>query len=159
MASDPLIQILNKRISSNIADNTQPATAKPTQNFSEVLDSKRNEKLFEKLSEQMGGSKNEVKVTNASDIQINRLNTDVENQTNFDPKQKVMDIFASLNDNMTSMDDMIEVLSDPNIKLSRDQLLACQLFSTKASSFAELSSKLLQSVSSTITSLVNTNVG
>jgi hypothetical protein len=158
---DPLIGQLNQRISEQVIGKKPVDLGKPTQSFADVLDSKRtNNAVMEKLSEQLGDDKGSgLKVLSANDIKINRVDFDAEKNTNFDPKQKLMDLFGGLNEDMISLDASIEVLSDPNVKLNRRQLLAYQAGIGNMTINTELFSKMAQAVSQNLTTLLNTNIG
>lgn len=159
---DPLIKILNKRISNQIANQNQPAQNQPQKlNFADVLDSKRSNTMIEKMSEIITQEKgSEMQVHSASNIQINRLETDVEmSQSQSDPQNKIVDLFSSLNEDMLGLDASIEVLADPNVRLSRRQLLAYQAGIGHMTINTELFSKLAQATSQNLTTILNTNVG
>lgn len=156
---DVLINQLNERIAEQIISRKPADLGKPSTNFSDVLDSKRSSMVMQALTDQIAGEKDGMKVISANDIKINRVDFDAEKTTNFDPKQKMMDLFGGLNEDMVSLDASIEVLSDPNVKLSRRQLLAYQAGIGNMTINTELFSKMAQAVSQNLTTVLNTNVG
>jgi hypothetical protein len=111
--------------------------------------------------EQIRGSEtsNEASVLSADNIKINVNNAEMQTSSNFDPKKSFFDLFSTLNNDMLSLDASIEVLSDPNTKLSRRQLLAYQAGIGNITITTELFSKLAQSVSQNLNTLLQTNIG
>lgn len=180
---DKLIGELNKKVSDKIgkgqSDNSvQPGT--PSK-FSDVLTEKlstpkidstelvaqntsmtgksESEQMFMKLSEDLKGEeKNELRVISGENIQIQVAPGESMQQTNFDPGQRFMGIFEDLNSDMLSLDSAIEVLADPSTKLTKRQLLAYQAGIGNMTINADLFSRLAQSVSQNLNTLLNTQV-
>ena len=159
---DPLIGTLNQQVTNKISGNNalpNPGNGGATP-FADVLKSKQSDSVMEKLLDNIVDNRgNEPKVASAESIQINRLDTDVEKSTNFSPKQKVTELFSNINQDMGNMDSLIEVLSDPKSKLSRQEMLGCEFFMHKATMTVEMGSKGLQMLSQNINTVLNTNVG
>lgn len=156
---DALIAALNQRVSNKITQETPlPDAGRPAQSFSDVLDSKRSTLVMDKISSEFSAEKGDIKVLPASDIELANNNFDVQQTNDINPKQKITELFSGLNDNMNSLDASIEVLSDPNVKLSRRQLLAYQAGIGQLSIMTELSSKVIQSVSTAANQILSTNI-
>lgn len=158
---DPLISALNQQVTNKISGNQIASNPAPgATQFADVLKTKQSDVVMDKLMDNIiGGSGSEPKVASAESIQINRLDHDVEHTTNFSPKQKIGELFANINQDMGNMDSLIEVLSDPNSKLSRQELLGCEFFMHKATMTIEMGSKGLQMLSQNLNTVLNTNVG
>ena len=180
---DKLIGELNKKISDKIGksgtDNAvQPGT---TSKFSDMLTEKLSapkidstdltaqnttasgkspsEQMFIKLSEDMQSEeKNELKVFSGDGIQIKSAPGELVQSSNFDPKERFMGIFEDLNSDMLSLDSAIEVLADPSTKLTKRQLLAYQAGIGNMTINADLFSRLAQSVSQNLNTLLNTQI-
>lgn len=158
---DALISALNQRISNEIAKK-QPADAgiaTGKQSFAEILDSKSSEKVLDKITENMKQSGGDIKVIAADNIQVNPANLEIEKSSNFDAKGKVMELFSGLNDDLNNLDSAIEVLCDPGVKLSRRQLLAYQAGIGQFALTAEMSSKMVQAGTTSLQTILNTNIG
>lgn len=165
---DVIIKALNERIAQQIATKT-PSSGEgtPSSKFDMALNdaiSKRDNsshEMVQKLMEQIRGSEtsNEASVLSADNIKINVNNAEMQTSSNFDPKKSFFDLFSTLNNDMLSLDASIEVLSDPNTKLSRRQLLAYQAGIGNITITTELFSKLAQSVSQNLNTLLQTNIG
>lgn len=159
---DKLTQILNQRVAEKVAKSTvaSPDQMAPKKSFAEVLEAKqKGPELLEGLMNDMKGRPDDFQVQSGADIKVSFKNFDVEKSSSFDPKQKIGDIFGSLNEDMLSMDATIEVLADPGVKLSRRQLLAYQAGIGQMTINTDLFSKMAQSISQNLNTLLNTNVG
>lgn len=159
---DKLTKILNQRVAEKVARATQPTPDQmvPKKDFAEVLESKQNApQVLDGLLNDIKGKADDFQVQSGADIKVSFNNFDVEKSSDFDPKKKVADIFGSLNEDMLSMDSTIEVLADSNVKLSRRQLLAYQAGIGQMTINTELFSKMAQSISQNLNTILNTNVG
>jgi hypothetical protein len=158
---DALISQLNQRISTEVA-NKQPANVdlQPgKQSFAEILDNKSSTKMLDKITDQMKQGQSEIKVIAADNIQVNSANLEIEKSSNFSIKEKMMDMFSGLNDDMNSLESTIEVLSAPDTKLTRAEMLACQAGISQFSLTAEMTSKGFQAAVSSVQTILNTNIG
>jgi hypothetical protein len=165
---DVIIKALNERIAQQIATKTPSSSeGMPASKFDMALNDAINKRdnssheMVQKLMEQIRGSEtsNEASVLSADNIKINVNNAEMQTSSNFDPKKSFFDLFSTLNNDMLSLDASIEVLSDPNTKLSRRQLLAYQAGIGNITITTELFSKLAQSVSQNLNTLLQTNIG
>lgn len=159
---DKLTKILNQRVAEKVARSTvaTPDQLVPKKSFADVLDAKqKGPEVLDGLMNDIKGRADDYQVQSGADIKVSFKNFDVEKSSDFDPKKKVADIFGSLNEDMLSMDATIEVLADPNLKLSRRQLLAYQAGIGQMTINTELFSKMAQSVSQNLSTILNTNVG
>lgn len=122
---DQITKILNSRISNKIAQNQPgPDQLGKKVDFKEVLETKKSsmEDLVQSL---MNPDQKDVQVQSVEHIDMNLKSSELSMNT-ASPSEKGFDLFAKLNDDFNSMDMAIEVLSDPNIKLNKKQLLAYQ---------------------------------
>ena len=162
--TDMIIKKLNQKLAEKITQN-QPGLQESgqTSKFDQILTNKQNTSLMEKISESISGDSlnaDKMKTLPADDIQINIQSGDLAAQsTTFDGKKVVTDMFSTLNSDMVKMDSMIEVLSSSDTQLSRRQLLAYQASIGTLSINTELFSRLAQSVSQNLNTLLQTNVG
>ena len=160
---DKLTKLLNQRIASKVATGmpgVSPDAMPGKKNFAEVLESKQaSPQVLEGLLSDMKGRPDDYQVQSGADIKVSFNNFEVEKSSSFDPKNKIADIFSSLNEDMVGMDATIEVLADPNVKLSRRQLLAYQAGIGQMTINTELFSKMAQAISQNLNTILNTNVG
>lgn len=158
---DALISALNQRISNEVAKNKPADIGGVTgkQSFAEILDAKNSDKLLDKITDNMKQSGGDIKVIAADNIQVNPANLEIEKSSNFDAKGKVMELFSGLNDDLNNLDSAIEVLCDPGVKLSRRQLLAYQAGIGQFALTAEMSSKMVQAGTTSLQTILNTNIG
>lgn len=162
--TDMIIKKLNQKLAEKITQN-QPGLQESgqTSKFDQILTNKQNNNvMMEKLAESISGNDvtaNQTKTVSADDIQINIRSGDLSAQSTFDGKKVVTDMFSTLNNDMAKMDSMIEVLSSSDTKLSSRQLLAYQASIGTLSINTELFSRLAQSVSQNLNTLLQTNVG
>ena len=154
---DPLIKKLNQRIATKIANQNLPSQNPQTQklNFDEILQAKQND--APKI-EQIASNDSSMKAISADGIEIDMTNLSNDGTHEFSVKDRFMDLFGKMNQDMVSLDSSIEVLSDPNIKLSRRQLLAYQAGIGNMTINSELFSKLAQSVSQNLNTMLQTQV-
>lgn len=119
----------------------------------------QSDELFIKLSEEMKSEdKNEMNVVRGDGIKLQMTDGGSSQTSNFDVKQRVFGVFEDLNSDMLSLDSAIEVLADPSTKLTKRQLLAYQAGIGNMSINAELFSRLAQSVSQNLNTLLNTQI-
>ncbi len=161
--TDIIIKKLNQKLAEKITQN-QPGLQESgqTSKFDQILTNKQNNNVMEKIAESLAGedvTANQIKTVPADDIQINIQSGDLSAQSTFNGKKVVTDMFATLNNDMAKMDSMIEVLSSSDTQLSRRQLLAYQASIGTLSINTELFSRLAQSVSQNLNTLLQTNVG
>lgn len=160
---DPLVKKLNQRIASKVANQkTTPGVNAPGKlNFDDVLQAKRSDNTpsIEKMVSEMHETKGDMQVLSAEGIEVSMNEADMGASTNFNAKDKFFDIFSKMNQDMVSLDSSIEVLSDPNVKLSRRQLLAYQAGIGNMTINTELFSRMAQSVSKNLNTLLQTNIG
>lgn len=180
---DKLIGELNKKISDKIGKSggeNSITQGTPTK-FSEILSEKLSqpkientelqaqntstsgkspsEELFMKLSEDIAGEqKNDLQVISGDGIKITVAPGEGTQQSNFDMRDRFFGIFEDLNSDMLSLDSAIEVLADPSTKLTKRQLLAYQAGIGNMSINAELFSRLAQSVSQNLNTILNTQI-
>lgn len=158
---DKIIKHLNQKVTEKISQNNPLQNVSPQQNnFADVLESKRQSsgKFLENMITEMKGGGEEFQVQSGAHIQVSFQNFDVEKSSTFSPNTKLTDLFGSLNEDMLSMDSAIEVLSDPSVRLSRRQLFAVQAGIQHMSINTELFSRLAQSISQNLNTLLNTQV-
>jgi hypothetical protein len=160
---DPLISKLNQQISDKIKTQTAnvPGGNGAPSKFEQVLNDKRidDQKMnLDNLVNEPKGS--EMNTIAANDIQINTANAETgANGSHFDPKKKFFGVFEDLNSDMISLDSSLEVLSNPDIKLNKRQLLAYQAGIGNMTINSELFSRLAQTVAQNVNTLLQTNVG
>lgn len=161
--ADIIIKKLNEKLATKVSGNLPPAAETGQQSkFDQVLTNKQNTAVFEKLAESIAGDNiqaDQIKTQSAADIQINIQGGEFANQSTFDGKQTIANLFSTINSDMVKMDSMIEVLSSPDTKLSRRQLLAYQASIGTLTINTELFSRLAQAVSQNLNTLLQTNVG
>ncbi|MBF0104876.1 MAG: hypothetical protein HQM16_06070 [Deltaproteobacteria bacterium] len=165
--TDMIIKNLNSRFAEKIS-NTRPAVTPQgdfgggVSKFDQVLSEKRDNKLLDKLSatiidEQATGNKMEV--FKADDIKINIQEGEFAQTTTFDGKDIVSNLFSTINNDTSKMDSIIEVLSASDTKLSRRQLLAYQASIGTLTINTDMFSKLAQTLSQNINTVLQTNMG
>lgn len=160
---DLLIKKLNQRLAQTIS-NVTPGQQGPQalSRFDQILNNKQNEIMFEKLSEAIQGdshTSNKMQTLSAEDIKINIQEGEFGASTSFDAKQTVSQLFSTINNDALKMDSIIEVLASDDVHLSRRQLLAYQASIGTLTINTELFSKLAQSLSQNLNTLLQTNLG
>lgn len=171
MAIDGLTKLLNQRLAKTIS-NTKPAgTNGPggsvgVSKFDAILNQKTSthnsalDTLSKTISGQdIGQSSQDMEVFSADDIQINVQEGELANSSTFNAKDTVSQLFSTINNDALKMDSIIEVLSSNDTKLNRRQLLAYQASIGTLSINTDLFSKLAQSLSQNINTLLQTNMG
>lgn len=163
MAMDPLISKLNQQISDKIKNKPIAPGESGGQNvsFEKVLSEKRNETQALNLDNLVNEPKTDMQVLSADNLHINMANSETGHAAGgqFDPKKKFFGVFEDLNSDMLSLDSSIEVLANPDIKLSKRQLLAYQAGIGNMTINSELFSRLAQTVAQNLNTLLQTNVG
>lgn len=156
---DKLISELNQRISSVVSGKTAPLSDGAPSKFDYVLDSKRNELMMDKISDMsVGGGKNDMKVLSAENIDITFNDSEIATESKTSGKS-LSDLFSTINNDMLSLDATVEILSSRDIKLTKSQLLACQIATGTASLSVDMCSKLVQSISQNLNTILQTNLG
>ncbi|EKD51670.1 MAG: hypothetical protein ACD_62C00208G0004 [uncultured bacterium] len=161
---DPIIKTLNQKVAEKIANVKPlggPGGTDTISKFDEVLQKKQSNAMMEKLSEAIvdkptGG---DMQVLSADNIKLQISEGEFSNVSNFDGKQAFSNIFSSINSDVVKMDSIIEVLASDNTRLSRRQLLAYQASIGTLTINTELFSKLAQSISQNLNTLLQTNLG
>lgn len=142
---DKIVKNLNTRIADKIAKN-QPG---PDQlggqvNFDSVLETKKAG--ISELVSAVRGNEADVQVQSADHIDITMSDNELGVKNQKSPWDRGYDILASLNEDFISLDSSIEILSDPNTKLNRKQLLAYQAGIGNVTLNIEMFTKLSQTV-------------
>ena len=156
---DKLISELNQRISSVVSSKTVPAGDGAPSKFDYVLDSKRNQLMMDKISDlSLGGGKNDMKVISADNMAITFNDSEISTESKT-PGKNLSDLFSTINNDMLSMDAAVEVLASGDVKFTRSQLLAYQHAMGTASISIDLYSKLVQSITQNLNTVLQTNLG
>lgn len=163
--TDPLIKHLNKRLADTI-NRVNPANQEnlpgSVSQFDQVLSQKQNMAVYEKLAETIMGDqpvRNQMQVLDAKNIDVEFSAGEFARSSTFEGKKALFDLFATINNDALKMDSIVEVLSSDNIKLSRRQLLAYQASIGSLTINTELFSRLAQSISQNINTVLQTNMG
>ena len=163
--TDSIIKALNQRLATQIA-NVKPiapgALGTPgASKFDAVLQNKQENLMMEKLSANIldKPTDDKMQVLSADDIQINIKDGEFGSTTNFDGKKALTSLFSNINNDALKMDSIIEVLSSDTTKLSRKQLLAYQASIGTLTINTDRFSKLAQSISQNLNTLLQTNLG
>lgn len=165
--TDPIIKQLNNRLAEKIA-NVKPAGTDQmggmggVSKFDMILNQKQETSSMEKLGQVVNNEdfkKSDMEVLSAEDIKINIANSEFGQTTNFSGKNAVSELFSTINNDTLKMDSIVEVLSSSETKLSRRQLLAYQASIGTLTINTELFSKLAQSLSQNINTVLQTNMG
>ncbi len=160
--ADIMIKNLNQRVSSGIQAPQLDSPQKSGAKFDEILQSKSQERLFEKLTEMTNDEKlgqNNQMTLSADNISIKGENEGLSVAESSQPKKSMGDVFASLNNDSLKMDSIIEVLSSNQSQLSKKQLLAYQASIATLSLNTEMFSKLSSTLSQNINTILQTNMG
>lgn len=157
---DPVLSKLNQVASQKINQgfSTKGLQGSSPSSFQTKLDTSFTDKLLEKMSEDRLGHASEVKALSADDIQITTKNKEVDGTSAFSPTEKYFSMFKDLNKDMLSLDSVIDVLSNSNVKLSPRELLKIQATVSNFTVFAEGFSKFTDIVQRSIQTIVNTQV-
>ncbi|OVE82462.1 hypothetical protein BVY03_00930 [bacterium K02(2017)] len=162
---DAIIKKLNSRLAEKIS-NTVPLNRNNENSgaskFDKVLNQKQNDLKADKLTESLinnNANDTKMEVFSAKDIQINIEQGEFAGQGTYEDKNAVSEIFSTINNDALKMDSIIEVLSSSNTRLSRRQLLAYQASIGSLTINTEMFSKLAQSLSQNINTLLQTNMG
>lgn len=163
---DVIVKQLNSRLANKIA-NTRPAAGVHgdfggASKFDQVLNKKRDNSMMQKFSTTLVDNHiedNNMEVFSADNIKINIQEGEFSNKTAFDGKNAVSELFSTINNDALKMDSIIEVLSSTETKLSRRQLLAYQASIGSLTINTEMFSKLAQSLSQNINTILQTNMG
>lgn len=162
--TDPIIKQLNTRLAEKIA-NVKPQGSEQIggmSKFDMILNQKQETNSMEKLGQTISDQnfqKSDLEVLDANDIKINISSTEMGKTTDFTPKNAMSDLFSTLNNDTLKMDSIVEVLSSSDTNLSRRQLLAYQASIGSLTMNTELFSKLAQSLSQNINTVLQTNMG
>lgn len=156
---DKLISELNQRISSVVSGKTAPLSDGASSKFDYVLDNKRNQLMMDKISDMsVGGGKNDMKVMSAENIDISFNESEITTESKT-PGKNISDLFSTINNDMLNLDATIEILSSKDMKLTKSQLLACQIATGTTSLSIDMYSKLVQSISQNLNTILQTNLG
>ena len=163
---DLIIKQLNNKLATKIS-NTKPAGSQPggelgVSKFDQVLNKKQDNLMLEKLSENLIGNSDtdkKMEVLSAENIKINVQAGEFANTSTFNGKNAVTDLFSTINNDALKMDSIIEVLSANDTKLNRRQLLAYQASIGTLTLNTDMFSKLAQTLSQNINTLLQTNMG
>lgn len=155
---DKIIGKLNEQIAGKVSN--QAPKGDNLSKFDEVLNKKQGNLGIEKLAESyLESSKpDEIKVVSADNIQIQFNDSELNTSTTIEGKG-VSELFSAINNDMLSMDAAIEVLSSGDVKLTRSQMLAYQHAMGTTTIGIDLYSKLVQSISQNLNTLLQTNLG
>jgi hypothetical protein len=164
--ADPIIKALNQRLATKIANVKPQGTMGPggpdaLSKFDHVLQKKQDDMMMQKLSDSIidKPSDNKMQALSADDIKIEINEGEFGSTTNFDGKKAMSDLFTNINNDVLKMDSIIEVLSSDNTRLSRRQLLAYQASIGTLTINTDLFSKLAQSISQNLNTILQTNLG
>jgi len=162
---DVLTKFLDTRLANKIANLKPAGTEQPgtgsLSKFDQVLQSKKNDMLMDKMSqivEQNSNLDTDMEVMSADNIKINIQSGEFNQDTNFGVKNGLGKLFSIINDDSNKLSTIVEVLAkNPNV--SRGQLLAYQAHIGALSLNVEMFSKLAQTLSQNINTLLQTNMG
>ncbi len=163
--ADPIIKALNERLATKIANvkpaGTMPGGADAISKFDQVLQKKQQNLMLDKLAEVVNDKPTDSKmqVLSADDIKLSVNEGEFGATSNFDGKKALSNLFTHINDDALKMDSIIEVLSADETRLSRRQLLAYQASIGTLTINTDLFSKLAQSISQNLNTLLQTNLG
>lgn len=156
---DKLISELNQRISSVVSGKTAPLSDGALSKFDYVLDNKRNQLMMDKISDMsVSGGKNDMKVLSAENIDIHFNESEITTESKTAGKN-LSDLFSTINNDMLSLDATVEILASKDVKLTRSQLLACQIATGTTSLSIDMYSKMVQSISQNLNTILQTNLG
>ncbi|MCP5463559.1 MAG: hypothetical protein H7A33_00880 [Deltaproteobacteria bacterium] len=162
--TDPIIKKLNMRLAQKVS-NLKPGGLNPGQtgakSFDDVLKTKQDNSFLEKLSSSVTDKSpalNQINAIPADDIQINISEGELAGRVPGSSKEWVQNLFTQVNSDVLKMDSIIEVLSSSNTKVSRRQLLAYQASIGTLTINTEMFSKLAQSVSQNLNTVLQQQV-
>lgn len=163
---DVLIKNLNAKIADRVANvnPSGPGVGGPNSTFQQILGSKRQNALLERMQNFVGEAvpqyHNQAEAISAKDIQVTQpLDGGTVEVAPLSGDNMVNKVFGYLNQQATQMDSIVEVLSSTKTPLSRRQLLAYQASIGTLTINVDLFSKLAQTFSQNLNTLLQTNLG